>query len=237
VEFMLSREDGTLVSQRCVLADDPFKRAKGLLGRSSLESDEGLFVAASSIHTLFMRFPIDAVFLDGEMRIVRIIRGLRPWRFATCRDAHSVVALPAGESARLELSLGQRMRFTQGTVRISSVTPPRVVVVTRDRRFRRVAQYLLGRHGFRTEVSRNADAAVELAERDGADVVLIDGSESLLAAARALRRLSERDPAVTVIVVSDGEDEAPQTLPVLPKWGAFDAIVDAIESGVGVARG
>jgi CheY-like chemotaxis protein len=106
----------------------------------------------------------------------------------------------------------------------------RVVVATRDRRFRRVAQFLLARQGFVVELSRNADAAIELAERDGADVVLIDGSDSLLTAARALRRLSEQQRSVAAVVVSDGEDESPQTLPILPKWGAFDAIVDAIES-------
>jgi CheY-like chemotaxis protein len=106
----------------------------------------------------------------------------------------------------------------------------RVVVATRDRRFRRVAQFLLARQGFTVELSRNAEAAIELAERDGADVVLIDGSDSLLSAARALRQLAEQQRSIAAVIVSDGEEESPQTLPILPKWGAFDSIVEAIDA-------
>ena len=72
---------------------------RGLLGRSSLAPDEGLFIRpAGSIHMLFMRFPIDAVFVDEELRVVKVVRDLKPWRFAAARGAKAVVELPAGSA-------------------------------------------------------------------------------------------------------------------------------------------
>lgn len=132
--------------------------------------------------------------------------------------------LPRGVLRVLDRPLGRKGPGANGRPRA------RVVLATRDRRFRRVAQFLLARHGFTVELSRDVHAAIELAGRDAADVVLIDGSDSLLTAARALRQLAEQQRSVAAVVVSDGEEESPQTLPILPKWGAFDAIVDAIES-------
>ena len=65
----LVREDGTVVCPRCTVAATPLRRMKGLLGRKDLPPGEGVLLRpASSIHMLFMRFPIDAVFLDRELR-------------------------------------------------------------------------------------------------------------------------------------------------------------------------
>ena len=72
-ETTLTRADGTVVCERCTLADSPVARMRGLLGRDGLEQGEGLLLRpASSIHTFFMRFPIDAVFLDRELAVVGI---------------------------------------------------------------------------------------------------------------------------------------------------------------------
>jgi hypothetical protein len=70
---------------------------KGLLGRDSLASEEGLLIRpAGSIHMLFMRFPIDALFCDRELRVLGVARNLQPWRVASRRDAKVVVELAAG---------------------------------------------------------------------------------------------------------------------------------------------
>jgi uncharacterized membrane protein (UPF0127 family) len=57
----------------------------------------------------FMRFPIDAVFLDRENRVLRVVADLAPWRVAGCRGSRAVVELPAGEAARVGLEPGDRL--------------------------------------------------------------------------------------------------------------------------------
>jgi uncharacterized membrane protein (UPF0127 family) len=96
----LAKADGTVVCGRCEIADSPLKRMKGLLGRSSLEPDQGmLFRPAGSIHTFFMRFPIDVVFCDRELTVLGIARELGPWKTAGRRRAKVVVELAAGAAA------------------------------------------------------------------------------------------------------------------------------------------
>jgi uncharacterized protein len=107
----LTRENGEVVVDECVVADSPASRMKGLLGRNALEPGEGLLLRpASAIHTCFMRFPIDAVFLDGGLRVLGISDELRPWRAASRRGARAVLELPAGESARRGLEVGEFLR-------------------------------------------------------------------------------------------------------------------------------
>ena len=108
----LERTDGKTVCERCLLAETPLTRAKGLLGRSGLAPGEGLLLQpAAAIHTWFMRFPIDAVFVDRELAVVGIAADLRPWRAAARKGAHGVVELPAGEAERRGLATGDRLRL------------------------------------------------------------------------------------------------------------------------------
>jgi uncharacterized protein len=106
----VQRQDGSLVCERCLLAETPLARLRGLLGRAGLERGEGILLRpASSIHTWFMRFAIDAVFVDGDDRVVRAVSDLRPWRIAACRGARAVVELAAGECERVGLAAGERL--------------------------------------------------------------------------------------------------------------------------------
>ena len=108
----LERDDGSLVCERCLLAETPLTRARGLLGRPGLEQGEGILLRpASSIHMWFMRFAIDAVFLDRESRVLRIAEHLKPWRLAACRGADAVVELAAGECERVGLAPGDVVVF------------------------------------------------------------------------------------------------------------------------------
>ena len=109
-EIALRREDGTIVCERCVLADTALTRMKGLLGRRELPSGEGIWLKpASSVHMAFMRFAIDAVFLDRDDCVVKIAEDLQPWRMAGSRGAKSVIELPAGEAKRRGLTTGVRL--------------------------------------------------------------------------------------------------------------------------------
>ena len=87
---------------------------KGLLGRHSLAEDEGLLLRpAGSVHTAFMRFPIDVVFLDRAMRVLRIAPNMKPWRMAGQRGARIVVELDAGAAERNGIAPGLQLRLEE----------------------------------------------------------------------------------------------------------------------------
>jgi hypothetical protein len=106
----VQKEDGTVVCARCVVADSAWLRTKGLLGRESLDEEEGILLQpGSSIHMFFMRFAIDAVFLDRELRVRRIVADVKPWRMRSKLGSKAVLELPAGRCARVGLREGDRL--------------------------------------------------------------------------------------------------------------------------------
>jgi uncharacterized protein len=103
---------GEVVLERCWMADRPWSRMRGLLGRSGLEQGEGLLLKpCGSVHTLFMRFSIDVVFLDRELSVVTVRPEVPPWRTAGARGAKVALELAAGEAARVGIQPGMRLRL------------------------------------------------------------------------------------------------------------------------------
>lgn len=92
-------------------ADTFFKRLRGLIGRKNLPPNHGLLIApCNSIHMMFMQFAIDAVFIDKNFVIKKISRNLKTWTgLAICFGAWAVVEISAGEAARLNLQVGQKL--------------------------------------------------------------------------------------------------------------------------------
>jgi hypothetical protein len=83
---------------------------KGLLGRRGLESGEGLLLRpAGSVHTFFMRFPIDVVFLSREGEVLKVAADLPAWRVTGARKAKAALELAAGEAERREIRPGIRL--------------------------------------------------------------------------------------------------------------------------------
>jgi uncharacterized membrane protein (UPF0127 family) len=108
----LKTVDGATVCERCTVAASPLARMKGLLGRKALPAGEGLLLRpAQAIHTAFMRFAIDAVFLDRDLRVVGVESGLKPWRATGRRKARAVLELAAGETARVGVAPGMELRL------------------------------------------------------------------------------------------------------------------------------
>lgn len=106
---------GRVICERCVVADRPHTRLRGLLGRRTLGRDEGLLLHPSpSIHTWFMRFPIDAVFLDAQLRVLGIASDVAPWHVAGRRGARAVLELAAGEAVRRDLETGTTLVLVPG---------------------------------------------------------------------------------------------------------------------------
>jgi uncharacterized protein len=94
---------GTLLAEHVETATSLWGRFMGLMGRRSLPSGHGLWLGGNGIHMMFMRFPIDAVFLgraapDGLRPVVSVHRGLRPWTglVPLVRGAEGVLELPVG---------------------------------------------------------------------------------------------------------------------------------------------
>jgi uncharacterized membrane protein (UPF0127 family) len=111
----VASEDGMVVAERCDVADRMLPRMRGLLGRSGLSSGEGIFLSpAPSVHTFFMRFAIDVVFLDASKTIVKIAHSVRPWRMTGARHASAALELPAGTASALGLRPGLPLVFSDG---------------------------------------------------------------------------------------------------------------------------
>ena len=106
----LKTVDGQVVCEQCHVADSPWPRMRGLLGRRGLESGEGLLLRPTgSVHTFFMRFPIDVVFLSREGEVLKVAQALPPWRTAGARRAKAALELAADEAERREIRVGTRL--------------------------------------------------------------------------------------------------------------------------------
>lgn len=102
-----------LLADRAERADSFLQRFKGLMGRPSLEFGEGLHInPCNSIHTFFMRIPIDVAFLDPSGVIVKQFSALPPWRATSVyRKARTVLELPAGTLLASGTQEGDRLDF------------------------------------------------------------------------------------------------------------------------------
>lgn len=110
---VINKTNGVVLAARARLASSFYDRFIGLMGQAELPPGDGLhLVPCNSIHTFFMRFPIDVVFLDTQNRVVSLRSGLRPWRATAIGRAHSVLELPTGVAAATGTSLGNLLTFT-----------------------------------------------------------------------------------------------------------------------------
>jgi len=102
----------TTLGAEITLADSSEGRRKGLLKQDGLAEGAGLWIYPSeAVHTLFMRFAIDVIFLDGAKRVRKISANLRPWRMSGCLTAKSVLELPAGAAERTQTTVGDQLVF------------------------------------------------------------------------------------------------------------------------------
>ena len=102
-----------MLAYRCDVADNFLSRGFGLIPRAGLAEGEGLLITKTgSITMFFMRFAIDAIFLDRSWRVLRVAPALRPWVLAkAARGADSVLELPSGTAARTGTQAGDELIF------------------------------------------------------------------------------------------------------------------------------
>jgi uncharacterized membrane protein (UPF0127 family) len=116
--FQLEVESSRRVLASAVeAAFDSRTRKQGLLNRTGLDPGMALVLApCGAIHTFFMRFPIDVVFVRRDGTVARVVSNLAPWRIAIAFGAHAAIELAAGGAARCGTSVGDRVRLTPVTV-------------------------------------------------------------------------------------------------------------------------
>ncbi len=91
-----------------------WQRLGGLLIRPRLQAHEALVLApCSSVHTAFMGYPIDVVFVDKRGRVLKVAHHLKPWRAAWCWGAQAAIELLAGQAQATGIACGQMMDWSQ----------------------------------------------------------------------------------------------------------------------------
>jgi uncharacterized protein len=109
----INKTKGSEVAGRLEVADNASARSKGLLGRSGLAQGAGLWIIpCESVHTFWMKFSIDLIYLDRALRVRKVRECVRPWRMSACLTAHSVIELPCGTIRNSQTSLGDQLEFS-----------------------------------------------------------------------------------------------------------------------------
>src|SRR5438067_6378784 len=112
---VLNLTRNTQLAENMQLAGDGRNRRKGLLGRESLPDGEGLWIVpCEAVHTFWMQFPIDLVYLDRRHRVVKTRTNVGPWRLSGCLRAHSVLELPAGTIHQTRPAPGDLLTLAYG---------------------------------------------------------------------------------------------------------------------------
>lgn len=108
---------GTLLAEGARWADRFWSRLRGLLGRKELPPGEGMVVVLVpywSVHTFFLRFPIDVVHVDRQSTVVKTVSALKPFRVcAGGRSAHYALEVPTGTIRKSATSVGDQLRFEE----------------------------------------------------------------------------------------------------------------------------
>ena len=105
--------NGAVIAAKVRVADTMKTRAVGLLGRAGMTPDEGLLITrCDSIHTFFMKFPIDLLYLDKDFRVIRVVSDMGPSRMSFCLGKASQVLELKGGVAKNQAELaGAVLRF------------------------------------------------------------------------------------------------------------------------------
>ena len=111
---IFNKSKNTVIAQNVRVADTVWTRMKGLLGSERIAAGEALVITkCQSIHMLFMRFSIDAIFVDGQNRVVGLVEGIKPFRLSRIffRSKY-VIELAVGTIGTTKTSLGDQLEWS-----------------------------------------------------------------------------------------------------------------------------
>jgi uncharacterized protein len=239
----LRREDGRVVCERVVVADRAHHRMRGLLGRRRLQPGEGMVLRpAWNVHTAFMRFPIDVIFLDADQVVIRIAAELPPWHTVSCRGAREVVEVAAGECARRGLETGDRVAWASRTaaeLRADRKAPllddtpdeprARVLVASKDARFLKLARFLLSGRDMEVDELHAPDRLPELVAETDVDLAVLDGANRVSDALRTANAARARRPELPIVVAADTGGRTPSGVRVFDRWNETEELLLDVE--------
>lgn len=111
----------TLIANSLEAAASGPKRSKGLLGRNGIEKGGGLWIIpCEAVHTFFMKFPIDLIYIDRNYRVKKVRSNVGPWRISGCLTAHSVIELPSGSVRESKTERGDLLEISEINTRPTS---------------------------------------------------------------------------------------------------------------------
>ncbi len=104
-----------IMTSHLEIADSFLKRFIGLMGKKKLDCNSGLLIVpCQGVHTFFMRFPIDVVFLDKHNLVVYKMHNLKPYRLSPLiKEAHKVLELPAGMIKKFDISINEQIHIVK----------------------------------------------------------------------------------------------------------------------------
>ena len=110
---IVNKSKNTVIAQDAHLAGTFWTRMKGLLGRQEITAGEALVITkCQSIHMFFMRFAIDAIFVDKQDRVVGLVENIKPFYLSPIFfRSRYVIELQAGTIGRTKTSLGDRLEW------------------------------------------------------------------------------------------------------------------------------
>ena len=115
---------GRLIAQTVIPAFESDARRKGLLGRDSFEKGTAMVIAPSNaVHTFFMRFPIDLLFVRRNGVVVKVRRNVPPWRAVASLWAYAVIELPAGTLAIDDARVGDVVTMVAAVEEVAEAPP------------------------------------------------------------------------------------------------------------------
>ena len=102
----------TVLAENAAVANTSATRRRGLLERGDFPRGEGLWIVpCEAVHTFWMKFPIDLVYLNKRKQVVKVRHAVPPWRVSACLRAHSVLELPPGTARETETEPGDQLEF------------------------------------------------------------------------------------------------------------------------------
>ncbi|MFN8577842.1 MAG: DUF192 domain-containing protein [Candidatus Sericytochromatia bacterium] len=104
-------KNNEILGDKIIYANTPYRRFIGLMGKKEINEGQGVFLTpCNSIHMMFMKFPIDIIFLDRKNKIIHITENIQPWKISKIVFmAQSVLELPVGSVSKTDSKVGDKL--------------------------------------------------------------------------------------------------------------------------------